>query len=138
MFRPVLVVEDHDATLSLLCTLLGRRLGCACTSATTVDAARDAIRTGEFVAVVIDGTIRDRDGTLLVEWIAREFPEHCQRVIAVTAEPPGTGIYRRIASTEPCALLAKPFDIDHLVTAVMQCMRPAGGLPEGEDVSLPA
>lgn len=138
MFRPVLVVEDHDATLSLLCTLLGRRLGCVCTSATSVNAAREAVEAGEFVSIVLDGTVRDASGELLIEWIAREHPEQAAKVVAVTAEPPGTALYRRIHATEPCALLAKPFDIDEVVAAVLRCMKPAGGLPDEEGVSLPA
>lgn len=134
---PVLVIEDHEATLSLLCTLLSRRIGCLCATASDVAVAKEAIDETEFVAIVIDGTVRDRQGELLLEWLRRERPHMMSRVIAITAEAPGTRFYQRIAATAPCTLLGKPFEIDAVVAAVLECMKPSGG-SEGDEVTLSA
>ncbi|OAI57823.1 hypothetical protein AYO49_01795 [Verrucomicrobiaceae bacterium SCGC AG-212-N21] len=109
----LLVVEDHDATKKVLCTLLARA-GHSVTAVGTIDEARRVVRAEAFDAVVSDLGLPDGTGIELMEGLHRE---HGLTGVALS----GYGMeedVRRSRSAGFAAHLVKPVNFEELRRAL--------------------
>ena len=124
----VLIVDDNEATLTLLTALLQREF--------TVDAATDGqvaiekLRTKNYATVLLDLRMPVVDGFGVLETLQREKPDVLPSIIVVTAALTKAEL-ARVTEFSICGLIAKPFEIETLLSAVKECAGPASQRPLG-------
>jgi two-component system nitrogen regulation response regulator GlnG len=116
--RQVIVVDD-DAGLRALFIAILERKGFTVDVAPDGRAAYDQISRNAYSVILLDLMMPDVNGFELLERLARECPSLLPRVIVMT------GATRRVVqtldTTSIWGLIRKPFDIDDLVNAVIEC-----------------
>lgn len=108
----VLLVEDESDIREMLMMLL-ELTGFSPTSCSSAEAALEQLRQGSFDLVLIDYMLPHRTGGWLIEQAHAEGLIDATAVLVLTAHPQplDLGEYE---------VIAKPFDLDHLVSRVRQ------------------
>jgi CheY-like chemotaxis protein len=120
----VLVVDDNAETCTLLTALLQRDF--------VVDIAADGleavekIRTRRYGSILLDLRMPQHDGFSVLDFLKESQPDVLRSVIIVTALL-SSGEISRARAYNVCAIVAKPFDIDMLLSAVRDCVHTEGG-----------
>ena len=118
---PVLVVDDNEATLTLITALLQRDY--IVVAATDGNDAIDKLRTKQFAAILLDLRMPQPDGFGVLDFLREHQPALLSRVVIVTAALSKHEI-ARAREYEICAVIAKPFEIETLLAAVRECVGP--------------
>jgi DNA-binding response OmpR family regulator len=117
----VLIVDDNEATLTLLTALLQREFA--------VDLARDGqeaidkLRTKNYGAALLDLRMPVIDGFAVLDFLKEERAEMIRRVIVVTAALTKSEL-SRVNQYEICGVIPKPFEVETLLAAVKECVGP--------------
>ncbi len=114
--RKVLVVDDEESIRVLVMRVLQRR-------GYVVEGARDGveaiekIEAGQFDAMVLDVMMPRVDGFGVYDHMVQTKSSLSNRTVVLTAYPQ-TALTR---FKKTCHVLAKPFDLQHLLDAVAAC-----------------
>ena len=128
----VLIVDDNEATVTLVSALLRRDF--------EVDAAIDGtdalkkLTTKRYAAILLDLRMPHGDGFSVLDFLRDSQPETVARVLVVTAALEPETIERALAYGI-CGVIAKPFDIDQFVHVVRNCAGPDDATPLGNLIS---
>jgi CheY-like chemotaxis protein len=128
----VLIVDDNEATLTLVTALLQREFAVA--SAADGQDAIEKLRTKNFAAILLDLRMPIIDGFGVLEFLRREKPDALPTVIIVTASLTKAEV-ARVGEFPICGLIAKPFEIETLLSAVKACVGSENQGPLGSFVS---
>ena len=112
--HPILIVEDDQATQTLMQTLM-QRYGYSSVVAPDGQTAIDLLREGDFTAVVLDLMMPNVSGHDVIDFLARE-KKSVPVVVCTAAGPTHT------AGFDPSvvrAVLRKPFDIEVLMSTIV-------------------
>ena len=119
MDKPVvLLVDDNDATVTLVTALLQREF--AVDTATDGTDAVEKLRTKHYAAVLLDLRMPHLDGFGVLDFLKANNASMLSRVLVVTAALSRSEM-DRAKSYNICAVVAKPFDVEMLLAAVRQC-----------------
>lgn len=129
--RPVLVVDDNEATRTLITAILRRDF--------LVEYALDGmeaierLRTNRYAAILLDLRMPQYDGFTVLDFLKDNHPEVLRSVLVVTAvlTPKDTS---RARSYRVCDIIAKPFEVDRLLDAVKRCAGDSDSGPRGTSV----
>jgi CheY-like chemotaxis protein len=119
----VLIADDNEATCTLLIALLRNDF--------TVETASDGadaiakLTSRRYGAVLLDLLMPRSDGFDVLEFLKNERPEMLARVIVVTASVTQREM-ARVRTYPVCGIVAKPFDVEMLLSAVKDCARVDG------------
>jgi CheY-like chemotaxis protein len=114
----VLLVDDHEATCTLITALLQNDF--------IVDVARDGgealekLKTRQYSAILLDLLMPVVDGYTVLDFLRAEHPDLLQSVIVVTAAI-GAREMQRLRAYTVRRVIAKPFEVDELYNAVREC-----------------
>jgi two-component system, sensor histidine kinase and response regulator len=128
----VLIVDDNEATLTLLTALLQRDF--------SLDFAMDGheaiekLRTKHYAASLLDLRMPQVDGFAVLDDLNSDKPEMLSRVIVVTAALTKSEL-ARVAGFGVYGVIAKPFEVDALLAAVKECAERVEGNQLGRFLS---
>lgn len=117
----VLVVDDNEATITLITALLQRDY--------SVDPARDGgeaiekLRTKSYAAILLDLRMPPPDGFEVLDFLSENHPAMVPRVLVVTASLTPSEV-ARARTYGVCDVISKPFEIETLLSAVKRCTGP--------------
>ena len=114
----VLVADDNEATCTLVRALLQNEFIIDVVS--DGNEAIEVLRNRQYAAILLDLLMPIADGFAVLEFLERERPDLLRRVIVVTAALAPREM-QRARAYPTCAVIAKPFDVDELLTVVRQC-----------------
>jgi len=115
----VLLVDDNEATTTLLTALLHREF--------EVDIATDGIealeklKTKNYGAVILDLLMPQLDGYGVLEFLRDNNPDLLKRILVVSAALTRKEM-TRLKTYDVCQIISKPFEVDHLLAAVRKCV----------------
>ena len=115
---PVLLVDDNEATCTLITALLQRDFD--------VEAVNDGIdaveklKTNNYAAVLLDLRMPQLDGYGVLDFLKANRPTVLRSVIVLTASL-GQREMARVHGYDICAVVAKPFEVESLLALVKQC-----------------
>ena len=112
----VLIVDDEDSIRFLVMKVLERR-GFIVESARDGVEAIEKIEAGQFDAMVLDVMMPRVDGFAVYDHLVQSNSSLSGRTVVLTAYPQ-TALSR---FKKTCQVLAKPFDLQHLLDAVTSC-----------------
>lgn len=121
---PVLIVDDNDATSTLMKAILARDY--------RVEVANDGgeaiemIERQPYAAILLDLKMPGRSGFEVLEHIRSNMTEMLPRVLVVTAALSESDI-KRASGFGVCGIVRKPFEVDHLLQQVHLCAAATGG-----------
>jgi len=122
MSRPekpfVLLVDDNEATGTLVTAILQRDFNVEI--ATDGMEAIDRLKTGNYAVVLLDLRMPQLDGYGVLDFIKAERPELLARTIVLTAALHDRDM-QRVKQFNVFGIIAKPFDVETLLTAVRSC-----------------
>ena len=119
MDKPVvLLVDDNDATVTLLTALLQREFSVE--TAGDGAGAVEKLRTKQYAAVLLDLRMPHVDGFGVLDFLRSNNPESLSRVLVVTAALTRSET-ERAKSYDICSVIAKPFEVETVLAAVRQC-----------------
>ena len=127
----VLVVEDNEATCTLITALLQHDF--------VVDVANDGLEAIEtlkrrqYAVIVLDLLMPLVDGYAVLDFLRAERPDMLGHVLVVTASLAPREL-QRVHGYPICNVIAKPFEVDVLLAEVKRC---AGGSDDGDGVRGP-
>ncbi len=116
---PILLIDDSEATCTLITALLRREF--------TIEVASDGmeaiekLRPNHYAAILLDLRMPQHDGFEVLEFLKANNPQMLRKVLVVTAALTRKEI-ERATSYEICGIVTKPFDIDTLLAAVKDCV----------------
>lgn len=119
----VLLVDDSEATNTLITALLQRDY--------SIDIATDGVeaieklKTGNYAAVLLDLRMPHKDGFEVLEFVGNDV-EALKRVIIVTASLTPKDL-DRVRKYSVFSIVAKPFEVEHLLNTVHACTGRRGG-----------
>ena len=120
MDKPVvLLVDDNEATVTLVTALLQREF--AVEAATDGNDAIEKLRVKQYAAILLDLRMPHLDGFGVLEFLSENNPDMLPRVLVVTGAL-SRAETARAKSYKVCDVIAKPFDIDALLSAVRECV----------------
>jgi CheY-like chemotaxis protein len=114
----VLLVEDNEATCTLITALLQRDFQIE-VAADGLEAV-EKLRTNQYAAVLLDLRMPQHDGFEVLDFLQANNPQMLPHVLVVTAMLSKREI-DRARSYAICGIVTKPFDVDTLLAAVRQC-----------------
>ena len=124
----VLVVDDNEATCTLITALLHRDF--------VVETANDGmsaiakLKSRQYSAILLDLLMPRVDGYAVLDFLRAERPDFLDRTIVVTASLAAKEM-QRVRKYEIREVMAKPFEVDVLQSLVRQCAaerdRPGAG-----------
>jgi CheY-like chemotaxis protein len=120
----VLVADDNEATCTLITALLQRDFDVE-TSFDGGDAI-ERLRTRRYAALLLDLRMPHTDGFAVLDFLKEHQPRMLPNVLIVTASLSQNDL-RRTRAYGVCGIVAKPFDIETLLAAVKDCIRPDDG-----------
>lgn len=120
----VLLIEDNEATCTLITALLRRDFEVEVVGDATE--AVEKLRTTLYAAVLLDLVMPVHDGFYVLDFLKTSNPEMLRNVLLVTAA--STKAIDRARSYGICGVIAKPFDVETLLSAVKQCVSEGGTL----------
>jgi CheY-like chemotaxis protein len=115
----VLVVDDNEATCTLVTALLHREF--AVEVAVNGAEAIEKIQRARYAAVLLDLRMPEVDGFGVLEFLEAERRELLSKVLVVTAALSVPEL-DRVRKHAVAGVVAKPFDVDTLLAAVRQCV----------------
>lgn len=115
----VLVVDDDDATATLLRALLQPHF--AIEIAADGNEAIEKLRVKQYAATLLDLRMPHRDGFAVLDFFKSARPESLKSVLVVTALLTTQDI-ARVKAYGVHGIVAKPFEIDSLLAAVKSCV----------------
>lgn len=124
----VLIADDNEATCTLLIALLRNHF--------TVETANDGaeaiakLTNRKYGAVLLDLLMPRSDGFAVLDFVQAERPEMLARTLVVTASLTETQL-QRVRQYPICGVIAKPFDVEVLLSAVKACAKDDDGEPRG-------
>lgn len=127
--RAVLLVDDNEATLTLITAILQRDF--------QVDTALDGmdaiekLKTNQYATVLLDLRMPQYDGFSVLDFLKANNPEVLPNVIVVTAVMTHKESDRARAYGI-CDIIYKPFDVDTFLEKVKKCAGDVG--PRGTSV----
>jgi len=127
----VLLVDDNEATTTLLTALLHREF--------EVDIATDGIealeklKTKNYGAVILDLLMPQLDGYGVLEFLRDNNPDLVKRILVVSAALTRNEM-TRLKTYDVCQIISKPFEVDQLLAAVRKCVGPSP-TPRGTMIS---
>ncbi len=123
----VLVADDNEATCTLIKALLQSEF--AVDVVTDGAEAVETLKVRQYSAILLDLRMPVMDGYGVLEFLERNRPDLLPRVLVVTAalSPAEIG---RVRGYPICGVIAKPFEVDALLSAVRQCVEQDG---DGDD-----
>jgi putative two-component system response regulator len=119
----VLLVDDNDATCTLITALLQREFSVEV--AIDGSEAIEKLKTREYAAILLDLLMPVVDGYGVLDYLQAERPELLQRVLVVTASLSAREM-QRVRGYDVCGVIGKPFEVEHLLAAVQQCAASSG------------
>ena len=114
----VLVVDDNEATTTLLTALLHKEFDVEIVS-DGIDAV-EKMKTKNYAAVILDLLMPQLDGYGVLEFVTEHNPDQLKRILVVSAALT-RGEMARLRRYGVCDVIAKPFEVDHLLAAVRKC-----------------
>ena len=120
----VLIADDNEATCTLLIALLRNDF--------TVETAHDGaeaiakLTNRRYAAVLLDLLMPRSDGYDVLNFVQAERPEMLERTLVVTASLTERQL-QRVRSYPICGVIAKPFDVEVLLSAVKACAKEGDG-----------
>lgn len=114
----VLIADDNEATCTLVTALLRTEF--------TVETAHDGVeaieklKSRQYAAVLLDLLMPVADGYAVLDFLRAERPELLSRVLILTASL-GVRQMERVGDYPIRRVIAKPFEVDALFTAVREC-----------------
>ncbi len=127
----VLLVDDNEATTTLLTALLHREFQLEI--AADGGEAVEKLKTRNYAAVVLDLVLPQLDGYGVLDFVTQHNPDLLSRTLVVSAALTRKEM-ARVRQYRVCEIISKPFEVDALVTAVRKCAGP-GGQPRGTMIS---
>ena len=121
---PVLLVDDNEATRTLMIALLHREFQVEI--ATDGIEAIEKLRTNQYASVLLDLRMPQQDGFGVLEFMQANSPERLRTVLVVTAVLTRNEI-QRAKGFGICGIITKPFDVDDFLNAVKDCVGDRGG-----------
>src|SRR6266550_880881 len=121
---PVLLVDDNEATRTLIIALLQRDFQVE--SATDGVEAIEKLRTNQYASILLDLRMPQQDGFGVLEFMQANSPDRLRTVLVVTAVLTRNEI-QRAKGFGVCGIITKPFDVDDLLNAVKDCVGDHGG-----------
>lgn len=120
----VLLVDDNDATCTLITALLQREFHVE----TAYDGLRaiDQLKTRNYAAILLDLRMPYLDGFGVLDFLRESNPELLKRVLVVSAAL-GPRQVEQAREYGVSAILKKPFDVETLVDAVKSAAGTHGG-----------
>lgn len=115
----VLLVDDNDATVTLVTALLQREF--AIEPASDGNEAIEKLRIKQYGAILLDLRMPHLDGFGVLDFLRENNPDMLPRVLILTAALTRAET-SRAKDYKVCGVIAKPFDIDVLLGAVRQCV----------------
>jgi len=122
----VLIADDNEATCTLLIALLRNDF--------TVETAHDGaeaiakLTSRRYAAVLLDLLMPRFDGYDVLEFVRTERPDMMARILVVTASLTERQM-QRVRTYPICGVVAKPFDVEVLLSAVKDCAGDDGDGP---------
>ena len=113
----VLLADENDATCTLICALL--RNDFTCEVARDGREAIERLRKRRYAVVILDLVLPVEDGFAVLESLGTEQPDALRRVLVVTAALSRREL-SRVRQYAVAGILAKPFEVDVLVSAVRE------------------
>ncbi len=113
--RPILAIDDDEATLALYRDILGEQYNIS-----TVYAGRQALdlmRKQNFALVILDLELPVMTGIELVQQLHREFGPTTPPILVVTAYPK---LAAQLAPGQVQEIMSKPFDIVELQNKIQE------------------
>src|SRR5437764_1125329 len=120
----VLLVDDNDATCTLVTALLQRDFTVEATNDGTE--ALEKLKTGRYAAIILDLRMPPPDGYAIMDALLQSRPELLPRVIVLTAAL-SQREKERVKKYPVCEVIAKPFEVEALFGAVKKCAGDSGG-----------
>jgi CheY-like chemotaxis protein len=120
----VLLVDDNEATCTLITALLHRDFNVEI--AYDGQQAIDRLVTHTYASILLDLRMPVTDGFAVLEFLKEHQPQVLTTVLIVTASLT-RGELDRAGSYGVCGIVAKPFEVETLLTAVKQCVFPGEG-----------
>lgn len=121
----VLVVDDNEATCTLITALLQSEF-----AVEVVHDGHEAIaklQTRPYAAILLDLLMPGTDGYAVLDYLHDHNRELLRNTIVVTASLARREL-ERVKAYDVCGVIAKPFEVDTLYTAVRQCASEDGAL----------
>ena len=115
----VLLVDDNEATTTLLTALLHREFEIEVVS-DGVDAV-ERLKTKNYGAIVLDLLMPQLDGYGVLDFVADNNPDLLKRILVVSAALTRKEI-ERVKRYSVCEIISKPFEVDSLLAAVRKCV----------------
>lgn len=115
---PVLLVDDNEATCTLITALLQRDF-----SVEAVHDGLDAVeklKTNNYSAILLDLRMPQLDGYGVLDFLKANRPSLLPSVIVLTASLAQKEM-ARVHTYDICAVVAKPFEVESLLALVKQC-----------------
>ena len=115
----VLLVDDNEATCTLVTALLQREL----VVETALDGleAVEHLKTRNYAAIILDLRMPGMDGFGVLELLRTTKPEMLRHVLILTAALSEREI-SRARQYDVCGIVAKPFEVETFLGAVKQCI----------------
>ena len=117
----VLIVDDNDATCTLMAAVLQRDF--LCDVATDGLDAIEQLKTKQYAAILLDIRMPQLDGYGVLDYLKEHRPETLRKVLIVTAALTEREL-SRMEKYEVFGVLPKPFDVEVLLATVKQCAAP--------------
>ena len=121
--RHALVVDDDPALRGLFTTLLARK-GFTVDTAPNGREAYAQLRRNNYNVILLDLMMPEVNGIELLDRLGRDGAAVLPRVIVMTGA--GQRAVENVDTSRVWGLVKKPFDIDHLVGAALQCAEGKG------------
>ena len=120
----VLVVDDDEATCTLIAAILRRDFAVECVN----DAleAIEKLRVNNYSVVILDLRMPQSDGFAVLDFVKQTKPGTLRNILIVTALLSPSEI-ERARSYGICEIVSKPFDVDALLEAVRHCVGDGDG-----------
>jgi CheY-like chemotaxis protein len=122
----VLIADDNDATCALVAAILRREFDTEIASdgAETIE----KLRVLQFSAVLLDLRMPHVDGFAVLQFLHEERPDMLPRTLVLTASLTKAEL-DRVHAFPVCGIIAKPFEVETLLSAVKRCTASAHDHP---------
>ena len=116
--RCVLLVDDNEATCTLVTAVLQRDFVTeTCNDGTE---ALEKLKAGKYAAIVLDLVMPPPDGYEVMDALLKSSPELIKKIVIVTAAL-SVRDKERMKRYPVADIIAKPFDVEVLLSAVKRC-----------------
>jgi CheY-like chemotaxis protein len=128
----VLLADDNEATCTLLTALLQGDF--VVHVASDGREAIERLKSRQYAAILLDLLMPFVDGYAVLDYLRDERPDLLPHVLVVTASL-GARDMQKVSAFEICGIIAKPFEVDLLLSAVRRCAGVPGPSMRGPLIS---